>query len=325
MKSLKTYLQIILILALITLTGCTSSMDYSDTASEGPWTVSLNKDGKDAFATSYVWDGTEASLRIEPGEIEGCYITRYGGYYGRGLPEPFSIVIPNASHVDEKDVPEDAKVRELVFTMVFGSQIRDIFCRQLAGYYRAKDNDGKDIYYLLLINAELSPDNKNFRIENDKLYFKDKDTPIEELYFDGARKEGENMTGTEEFEDMTPTAVMVVRVGERSFTIDLAGNSSAEAFWDKIKEDGLKINMSDYGDFEKVGDLPWSLPTNDEEITTRPGDLILYQGNKITVYYNENTWDFTKLGRLNASEEEIREVFGGKDEIEVEFYLEWTE
>ena len=129
----------------------------------------------------------------------------------------------------------------------------------------------------------------------------------------------------EEYEDMTPTSIMVVRVGERSFIIDLSGNSSADAFYEKIKESGLKINMSDYGGFEKVGNLPWSLPTNDEKITTKPGDLILYQGNKITVYYDENKWNFTKLGKLNASEEEIREVFGGNDDIEAEFYLEWTE
>ena len=152
------------------------------------------------------------------------------------------------------------------------------------------------------------------------------ETVSEEHYVnDDAGKKGESMKETEEFEDMTPTAVMVVRVGERSFTINLSGNSSAEAFWEKIKENYLKIDMSDYGGFEKVGNLPWSLPTNDEEITTKPGDLILYQGNKLTVYYDENTWDFTKLGSLNAEEDEIKEVFGGKDAIEAEFYLEWTE
>jgi len=74
--------------------------------------------------------------------------------------------------------------------------------------------------------------------------------------------------------------------------------------------------MHDYGNFEKVGNLPWDLPRNDEKITTQPGDLILYNGNKITVYYDENTWDFTKLGTLNASEEEIRKVFGGEGDIQ---------
>ena len=98
-----------------------------------------------------------------------------------------------------------------------------------------------------------------------------------------------------------------------------------EAFLEKIRKDSLTVELHDYGNFEKVGELPWELPRNDEEITTKPGDLILYQGNQITVYYAENTWQFTRLGRLNATEEEILEIFGGKDNVTAEFFLEWTE
>ena len=72
--------------------------------------------------------------------------------------------------------------------------------------------------------------------------------------------------------------------------------------------------MSDYGSFEKVGDLPQSLPRNDETITTVPGDIILYQGSKITIYYDENTWDFTKLGHIdNITQEELKAILGGGD------------
>ena len=83
--------------------------------------------------------------------------------------------------------------------------------------------------------------------------------------------------------------------------------------------------MHDYGNFEKVGDLPWELPTNDEEITTKPGDIILYQGNKITIYYDENQWNFTKIGKISyVDEEELREVLGDGD-VTAEFSVEWTE
>ena len=129
----------------------------------------------------------------------------------------------------------------------------------------------------------------------------------------------------EDKEDLTPSGIMVIRVGDMPFSIDMESNSSAEEFAKKVNSGGLTVEMHDYGNFEKVGDLPWELPANDEEITTKPGDLILYQGNKITVYYDENTWNFTKLGHLNATPEEIREVFGGKDDITAEFFLEWTE
>ena len=58
--------------------------------------------------------------------------------------------------------------------------------------------------------------------------------------------------------------------------------------------------MHDYGSFEKVGSLPSSLPRNDTQITTEPGDIILYQGNQITFYYDTNSWNFTRLGKIDG-------------------------
>lgn len=133
------------------------------------------------------------------------------------------------------------------------------------------------------------------------------------------------MTNIENEGNMEPMAFLTVVVGDRAFSVDLADNSSAKAFKDKLRSEPVKLEMHDYGSFEKVGNLPWELPRNDEKITTKPGDLILYQGNQITVYYAENTWEFTRLGSLNAEEEEIIEAFGGKDDVTVEFFLEWTE
>ena len=136
----------------------------------------------------------------------------------------------------------------------------------------------------------------------------------------------DTVTGTDGG-DMIDTniAILNIRVGDEFFSVDLEGNLSAEAFFDKVRHGELKVEMHDFGGFEKVGYLPWTLPTSDESITTKPGDLILYQGNQITVYYGENTWEFTKLGHLNAEPEEILEVFGGKDDITAEFFLDWTE
>ena len=124
---------------------------------------------------------------------------------------------------------------------------------------------------------------------------------------------------------MDPVAIPGLRIGDMYYSIDLENNSSAEAFLDKIKKDPLSVDMQDYGSFEKVGDLPWSLPTNDEKITTKPGDIILYQGNKITIYYDENTWNFTKLGSINGvTGEDLKETLGDGD-VTVEFSVEWTE
>ncbi len=135
----------------------------------------------------------------------------------------------------------------------------------------------------------------------------------------------EQTASTDEKEDMTPMPILGVIVGDSVFTIYTEDNSSTKAFIEEVNHGNVQIDMHDYGNFEKVGDLPWDLPTNDEEIKTVPGDVILYQGNKITIYYDENTWNFTKLGHINATPEEIREAFGGKDDITAEFFVEWTE
>ena len=82
------------------------------------------------------------------------------------------------------------------------------------------------------------------------------------------------------------------------WNVKLSDNSSAEALVQKLKEGPVTLLMHDYGSFEKVGELPFSLPRNDEQITTEPGDVILYQGNQITFYYDTNSWSFTRLGKI---------------------------
>lgn len=122
-----------------------------------------------------------------------------------------------------------------------------------------------------------------------------------------------------------PTAVLVIQVGEKRFYAALEDNTSAEALTEKLNSAPLTLTMKDYGGFEKVGDLPWQLPQNDRQITTVPGDVILYQGDKITVYYGENTWNFTRLARIgNVSREELLAALG-EGETTVGFYLEWSE
>ena len=69
--------------------------------------------------------------------------------------------------------------------------------------------------------------------------------------------------------------------------------------------------MHDYGSFEKVGALGTTLPRNDEQITTEPGDVILYQGDQITIYYDVNSWNFTRLGKVqDLSPAELKAILG---------------
>ena len=87
--------------------------------------------------------------------------------------------------------------------------------------------------------------------------------------------------------------------GNHTLTATLENNSSAVAFYEILQKGAVTISMRDYGNFEKVGSLGKTLPRNDKQITTSAGDIILYQGNQITIYYDKNSWNFTRLGKVD--------------------------
>lgn len=99
--------------------------------------------------------------------------------------------------------------------------------------------------------------------------------------------------------------------GNHSLAAVLSDNSSAAAFYNLLKKGPLTVSMQDYGSFEKVGSLGTSLPRNDTQITTSAGDIILYQGNQITIYYDKNSWNFTRLGKVEGvSQAELKKILG---------------
>ena len=92
---------------------------------------------------------------------------------------------------------------------------------------------------------------------------------------------------------------MKITVGEYELLATFEDNSSAEEFKQLLSQGPVTIEMEDYGGFEKVGPLGTELTRNDRQITTEPGDVILYQGNQITIYYGTNSWSFTRLARID--------------------------
>ena len=92
-----------------------------------------------------------------------------------------------------------------------------------------------------------------------------------------------------------PVPMLVISANGKVLYAHPEDNASAQALIEMLSSEAIEVEMHDYGHFEKVGPLPWSLPRTDETITTEPGDVILYQGNQITIYYDQNTWDFTQV------------------------------
>ncbi len=116
---------------------------------------------------------------------------------------------------------------------------------------------------------------------------------------------------------------ITLSIGNKSFTATLVENSSTEALRRHLSQGDISIRMNDYGDMEKVGPLGFSLPRNDKQTTTGPGDLILYQGNSFVIYYDTNSWNFTRLGKVDdvSAREQMLERLGGKGEVTVTISL----
>jgi len=107
------------------------------------------------------------------------------------------------------------------------------------------------------------------------------------------------------------TNKMNITIGDKVLTATLADNSSAAALIDALSEGPIKVDMRDYGNMEKVGSLGRDFPRNDESITTEPGDIILFQGSALVIYYAPNTWSFTRLGKIdNVTREELMDILG---------------
>ena len=102
-----------------------------------------------------------------------------------------------------------------------------------------------------------------------------------------------------EAESSQEESALKITVGDYELLATFADNSSAEEFRQLLSQGPLTVEMEDYGGFEKVGPLGTELTRNDTQITTEPGDVILYQGNQITIYYGTNSWSFTRLARID--------------------------
>lgn len=97
--------------------------------------------------------------------------------------------------------------------------------------------------------------------------------------------------------------IMNVEVNNRSFEIALEDSKTCDELIEYIKnnDNNLTISMRDYGGFEKVGSLRTSLTTDNRNITTSKGDVMLYQGNQIVIFYDSNYWSYTPLGKVKEN------------------------
>ena len=118
----------------------------------------------------------------------------------------------------------------------------------------------------------------------------------------------ENKTADEENNDMEDS--MRLLIGETEVPVTWEENASVEA----LKElSPITIQMSMYGGFEQVGSIGQSIVRNDKQTKTSYGDIVLYSGDQIVIFYGSNSWSYTRLGHIDLTQQEMKDLLGGGD------------
>ncbi len=105
-----------------------------------------------------------------------------------------------------------------------------------------------------------------------------------------------------------------IKINDETFDVKLENNSATQELIKTLEKGNVTVNATEYGGFEKVGDLGFSLPTSDENVNTSPGDIVLYQSDKMSLFYDSHSWSYTKLGKIeNVDSNHLKEVLGTGD------------
>lgn len=121
----------------------------------------------------------------------------------------------------------------------------------------------------------------------------------------------DNTIQTKEDDDLM-NKTLSLKIGNTEVDVNWLDNDSVTAL-KKLAKDGLVIDMHMYGGFEQVGSLGTTITSSDTRITTSPGDIVLYSSNQIVIFYDSNTWAYTKLGHINLSKSLLTDLLGDKD------------
>ncbi len=93
--------------------------------------------------------------------------------------------------------------------------------------------------------------------------------------------------------------MMNVNVNGQNFTATLENNRAVDVLVQMMEKSPVTLQLSDYAGFEKVGPLGRSLPASNSQTTAHAGDIVLYQGNQIVMFYGSNSWNYTRLGHID--------------------------
>lgn len=128
-----------------------------------------------------------------------------------------------------------------------------------------------------------------------------------------AGKIGENSEVDEEVVEETKNMQVEIQIGDKCMLAELVDNASTEELIELVEGEELVMSASNYGGFEKVCRIGQSITRNDEQITTEPGDIMLYSGNQLVIFYDSNSWAYTPIGHIDASVDELEKFLSGNE------------
>ena len=119
-----------------------------------------------------------------------------------------------------------------------------------------------------------------------------------------------------------PDYIKITIAGE-TLSVKMENNVATRALVKALDKAPISYTASDYGGFEKVGALGFSLPTSNSQITAVAGDVILYNGNQIVLFYGSNSWSYTRIGKIkyNSLEELKSFLKAGEGDVTIKLSL----
>lgn len=115
---------------------------------------------------------------------------------------------------------------------------------------------------------------------------------------------------------------LIMKIDGKKVTVDWEENEAVAALAELVKDRPLTVQTSMYGGFEQVGSIGTSLPGNDAQTTTQAGDIVLYSGDQIVVFYGSNSWAYTRLGHITDKTAAQMKDLLGNGNVTIELFAE---
>lgn len=145
------------------------------------------------------------------------------------------------------------------------------------------------------------------------------------IFLSGCLHSGENekqetyATEMTEKDNNEKNSEMKLTISDIEVPVTWEDNDSVKEIMEMISDRSLTVQMSMYGGFEQVGELGQDIIRDDEQITTKPGDIVLYAGNNIVIFYGSNSWAYTRLGHISLSDDQLKDLLG-KEDVRITLY-----